>query len=146
LITGCHSVDTHDPAGGVSLGVAQVVAALLDPIGAPRDGVTVLGGEPTSQPRGLVALLRALKARGVHVVLYSGYSLEALARRPEPEVREALALTDLLIDGPYLATLAEGAGEWRGSRNQRLIPDPAAAIADGCARTGSRSAALFDAH
>jgi hypothetical protein len=37
-------------------------------------------------------------------------------------MREALDLADLLIDGPFIAALAEGAGEWRGSRNQRLIP------------------------
>ena len=39
-------------------------------------------------------------------------------------MREALALTDLLIDGRYVAALAAGAGEWRGSRNQRVIPRP----------------------
>jgi hypothetical protein len=38
-ITGCHVPETHDPAGGVLLPVADVVAAALDPSGAPRDGV-----------------------------------------------------------------------------------------------------------
>jgi anaerobic ribonucleoside-triphosphate reductase activating protein len=42
----CHSAETHDPTGGVVLEVAQVVATLLDPTGKPRDGVSVLGGEP----------------------------------------------------------------------------------------------------
>lgn len=37
---------THDPAGGTALSVAQVVDALLDPVGEPRDGITLLGGEP----------------------------------------------------------------------------------------------------
>lgn len=108
------------------LDVQIVVSALLDPAGDPRDGVTVLGGEPFAQPIGLAALLRGLKGRGVHTVVYSGYTLESLVRRAEPEVREALALTDLLIDGPFIAALTEGAGEWRGSRNQRLIARPGA--------------------
>ncbi len=43
---GCLAPDTHDPAGGVALGVADVVDALLHPSGEPRDGVTILGGEP----------------------------------------------------------------------------------------------------
>jgi organic radical activating enzyme len=38
--------ETHDPAGGTALPVADVVTAVLDPSGAPRDGVTITGGEP----------------------------------------------------------------------------------------------------
>ena len=40
----------------------------------------------------------------------------------------SLELTDLLIDGPFVAALADGAGEWRGSRNQRFISHPALAL------------------
>jgi anaerobic ribonucleoside-triphosphate reductase activating protein len=119
---GCYVPETHDPSGGVEIGVSEILATLLDRSGCPRDGVTVSGGEPFLQPIGLLVLLRALKACNVHVVVYSGYTLEALARRPEPEVQEALEIIDLLIDGPFIAALTEGAGEWRGSRNQRLIP------------------------
>jgi anaerobic ribonucleoside-triphosphate reductase activating protein len=121
----CVVPETHDPAGGVALPVPDVLAAVLDPGGLPRDGVTILGGEPFFQPAGLAALLRALKQRDIHTVVYSGYTLEALARRPEPEVREALELADVLIDGPYVAALAEGAGPWTGSANQRVIDLPA---------------------
>ena len=103
------------------LGVDDVVSALLDPIGEPRDGITVTGGEPFLQPKGLLALLQRLKARGVHVVVYTGFTLEALVGRLEPEIREVLQLTDILVDGPFVARLADGAGEWRGSRNQRVI-------------------------
>lgn len=101
--------------------MADVVTALLDPAGEPRDGISVLGGEPFYQPAGLLTLLHTLSARGIHTVAYSGYTLEALRRRSEPEVGAALELIDLLIDGPYIAALADGAGEWRGSRNQRVI-------------------------
>jgi hypothetical protein len=52
------------------------------------------------QPLALLALLRELKSRGIHTVVYTGHTLEVLARRPELEVREALELIDLLIDGP----------------------------------------------
>ena len=123
---GCHSRETWDPAGGRTLAVAAVAAALLDPDGAPRDGITVLGGEPFAQPDGLADLLAELRRRqpGIHITLYSGYALEALTRRPEPTVRMALDLADLLIDGPFVARLSLGAGEWRGSTNQRLIARP----------------------
>lgn len=122
---GCYVPETHDPRGGELLPVAAVAAAALDPAGAPRDGVTVLGGEPFAQPKGLAALLWFFKSQRTHTVVYTGYTLEALTRRGEPAVHEALALTDLLIDGPFLSALSDGAGEWRGSRNQRLIRRPA---------------------
>jgi len=77
------------------------------------------------QPAGLADLLKELQERSVHTVVYSGYTLEVLARRPEPAVWEALNLIDLLVDGPFVAALADGTGEWQGSRNQRLIHHPA---------------------
>lgn len=125
---GCYVPETHDPAGGVALTVTAIVASLLEQAGQPRDGVTVIGGEPFVQVAGLVLLLRRLKARGVHTTVYTGYTLKALARRPEAEVREAIGLVDLMVDGPFVAALANGAGEWRGSRNQRLITQPAAVL------------------
>jgi anaerobic ribonucleoside-triphosphate reductase activating protein len=121
---GCFVPETHDPSNGVVLSVPDIVTAVLDPAGAPRDGVTILGGEPFAQPSGLASLLRALKACDLHTIVYSGYTLEALARRGEGSVHAALRLTDLLIDGPYVAALADGAGRWRGSRNQRLVSRP----------------------
>ena len=124
---GCFVPLTHALDSGAVVPVDALVALLLDPSGEPRDGVSVLGGEPFLQPVGLAALLGRLKARGVHTTVYTGYTLEALGRRPEPTVRAALELTDLLIDGPFVAPLSQGAGEWRGSRNQRLISHPALA-------------------
>jgi len=121
---GCHVPETHDPAGGVVLPVADVAATALDPSGAPRDGITISGGEPFFQPEGLLALVRALRARGCpHLLVYSGYRLEVLRRRAdrEPAVRAVLADVDLLMDGPYVAARAAGAGSWRGSANQRLL-------------------------
>ncbi|MBI4499066.1 MAG: radical SAM protein [Chloroflexi bacterium] len=126
---GCFVPETHDPDGGTALSVAQVVDTLLDPAGEPRDGITMLGGEPMAQPKGLLALLSALKALNLHIVVYTGYTLDALGRRPELEIRKALLLTDLLIDGPFVATQAYDAGEWRGSRNQRLIYQPGVVLA-----------------
>lgn len=132
---GCYVPETHAVDGGAVRSVADVAAAAFDPAGEPRDGFAVLGGEPFFQPAALAALLRAFKAHGAHTVVYSGYTLKALRRRPEPEVREALQLTDLLIDGPFIAALAEGAGEWRGSRNQRVIMNPWAASRRGTLQT-----------
>ena len=121
---GCYVPETHDPHAGMSVAIEDAVALILDPTGEPRDGVTVCGGEPFAQVHDLVKLLERLKSLKIHTVVYSGYALEALANRSEPEVRSALTLIHVLIDGPFVAALAGGAGEWRGSRNQRVIHDP----------------------
>src|SRR5262249_6281222 len=118
---GCFAVETWPLDSGVELGVREVVERVLDPVGEPRDGVTVLGGEPFLQPDGLLALMTVLKQRGQHVTLYTGYTLEELTSRRDARVAEILALTDILIDGPFVKKLAKNAGEWRGSTNQRII-------------------------
>jgi anaerobic ribonucleoside-triphosphate reductase activating protein len=130
----CFVPASHSLDAGAVVRVDDLVEALLDPVGEPRDGVSVLGGEPMAQPVGLAALLRRLKARGLHTTVYTGYTLAALARQSEPAVRDVLELTDLLIDGPFVPALADGAGEWRGSRNQRLIRRPARALRSGRTR------------
>jgi anaerobic ribonucleoside-triphosphate reductase activating protein len=114
--------------------VRVIADALLDP-GYERDGITVVGGEPFAQPDGLAALLWELRRREpmLHLAAYSGYTLEALARRPERAVHAALDLLGLLIDGPFVSRLQHGAGEWRGSTNQRIIPHPGRILAAGIA-------------
>jgi anaerobic ribonucleoside-triphosphate reductase activating protein len=118
---GCIAVETWPLGSGVELPVSEVVKATLDPGGAPRDGVTVLGGEPFLQPEGLLSLVTALKAHGQHVTLYSGYMLEELLSRHDPVISKILDLADILIDGPFVKELSGDAGEWRGSTNQRII-------------------------
>ncbi len=129
---GCLVPHTWPLDSGSRRAVAAIADALLDPA-HPRDGVSVVGGEPFAQPEGLAALLAELRRRepGLHLTAYSGYTLEGLGRRREPAVRAALDLLDLLIDGPFVRHLHHGAGEWRGSTNQRLIPNPGRALATG---------------
>ena len=113
----------HDPAGGVLAPVDRLADALLDPA-HPRDGVSRLGGEPFAQPDGLLALVRALRARGCpHLLCYSGYTYEHLQRRArrDPAVGGVLAALDVLVDGPYVTALAGTGGPWTGSGNQRVI-------------------------
>lgn len=119
---GCYLPETHDPHAGKRLPITQVVELALAPEGEPRDGVTVLGGEPFDQPRALATIARELKRRGQHLTVYTGHTLEQLRERADPDVDEVLSTTDLLIDGPFVRELAQGAGEWRGSTNQRIIP------------------------
>lgn len=120
---GCWVPFLHPTDAGALIPVHQLAASLLDPA-YERDGVSILGGEPMQQPDGLVALVRALRASGCrHIVCYSGYTYERLRRMAEqrPAVGVVLDEIDVLIDGPFVAALAEHGGPWTGSGNQRII-------------------------
>jgi anaerobic ribonucleoside-triphosphate reductase activating protein len=125
---GCFVPETHSIYGGVEMKISEIVELLLAPEGEPRDGVTILGGEPFLQPDGLASLMRALKQRGQHITLYTGYTLEQLIARSEAAIRQTLELTDILIDGPFVKELSENAAEWVGSTNQRIIFHPALSL------------------
>jgi anaerobic ribonucleoside-triphosphate reductase activating protein len=125
----CITPDSWSFHGGALVPVSRLVQALLDPA-FERDGITVVGGEPFAQPEGLWVLVQELRARGCrHILVYSGYTYEWLRRTAErePAIGAVLDTIDILIDGPYVAALADGAGPWIGSGNQRVI-DLAATI------------------
>ena len=111
----CFNPASHDPQGGELRDVDELAGELAR--GEP-DGVSVSGGEPFQQPEALLALVRALRARRVvSILVFSGYALEELERRPgAPEI---LAEIDVLIAGRYDPELAT-ADPLLASANQRL--------------------------
>ena len=120
---GCWVPSLHPGDGGRPVPVDLLADAVLDP-SYERDGVSILGGEPFQQPEGLLALVRALRARGrPHLLAYSGYTYEQLRRMAErqPAIGAVLGDLDVLIDGPYVQARADSAGPWTGSGNQRVI-------------------------
>ena len=84
------------------------------------EGVTLLGGEPLTHAAGAAALARAVRQRGLTVMVFSGYTLEEARRMPDPAVADLLSLTDILVDGPYLREQPEARRRWIGSANQRI--------------------------
>jgi organic radical activating enzyme len=52
-VGGC-AVETWPLDSGVEMEAKEVVERVLDPVGEPRDGVSVLGGEPFLQLDGLL--------------------------------------------------------------------------------------------
>jgi len=120
---GCSTPESWNPLIGTHVPVDVLAGVLLDP-GYERDGVTIAGGEPFSQPQGLWALVQALRIRGCrHILVYSGYPYERLQRMAErqPAIGAVLDDAEVLIDGPFVAALADRGGPWTGSTNQRVI-------------------------
>jgi anaerobic ribonucleoside-triphosphate reductase activating protein len=117
---GCCNPEMLPFAGGLKLGVAEVLAQLDAATALGVEGITLLGGEPLAHAAGAAALARAARQRSLTVMVFSGYTLEEAQGLPEPAVRDLLAHTDILVDGPYVRELPETRRRWIGSANQRI--------------------------
>ena len=97
------------------------------------NGLSLLGGEPfepENQP-GLLELSRRIRAAYPEKSIwsFSGYLFDRdiLAQKlgPGETTRELLSYLDVLVDGPFVASLKNLNLRFRGSSNQRLIDIPA---------------------
>ena len=111
--------------------VIDKILAMLTP--AYIRGITYLGGEPfepETQP-GLLKLSRRIKASYPEKSIWSftGYLFDRdiLAKKlgPWEVTQELLSYLDVLVDGPFVASLKNLNLRFRGSSNQRLIDVPA---------------------
>ncbi|NET87324.1 MAG: radical SAM protein [Kamptonema sp. SIO1D9] len=87
-----------------------------------NQGVTFSGGEPFWQATALAELAAKLKAKGLNVMSFTGFTLAEL-RSPKapPGAEKLLAQLDILIDGPYLESLAINSPDSPvSSRNQKI--------------------------
>lgn len=82
------------------------------------EGVSFLGGEPFAQAEALAAVARGVKAAGLSVMVFSGYTLGELRAMDAPGVADLLASADLLVDGRYDASKRTTSRRWVGSHNQ----------------------------
>ena len=118
---GCHNPQTHDFGGGRLVSAREIFERFTEnPL---LSGITFSGGEPFSQPAPLAFLAGAIKAAGKTVIVYSGYTLEALLEKAlaDDAVRSLLSFADMLVDGPYVEELRDLNLPFRGSANQRLL-------------------------
>jgi anaerobic ribonucleoside-triphosphate reductase activating protein len=84
------------------------------------EGITLLGGEPFAHVVAAAAIAQATQKLGLSVMVFSGYTLEQLQTRHEPEVAVLLAHTDILVDGPYERDKPDHLRRWIGSTNQGI--------------------------
>lgn len=116
---GCHNPHTHDPAGGTTHSIEELVERMRsNPL---TDGLTLSGGEPFEQAEDCLLLARAAHENGLNVWSYTGYLFEYLRDQGTESQRALLAEVDVLVDGPFLLAERTLSLPWRGSGNQRLI-------------------------
>lgn len=130
---GCHNPETHDPDGGRDMALEEIAAQYLEnPL---LSGITFSGGEPFAQAQAFALLGKKIAGLGGNIITYSGYTFEELLSGKIPGAASLLAITDLLIDGPYIQELRSLELPFRGSSNQRILDRQArVALAAGMAK------------
>lgn len=118
---GCHNPQTHDFLGGYDDDTDSLFERIIkNPL---LDGATFSGGEPFCQARPLAELAVRLRAAGLGVMSYSGFTVEELIREASSEnaYMELLNSIDYLVDGRFVESLKSYECRFRGSTNQRII-------------------------
>lgn len=117
----CHNQATHDFNGGYDCEISKITEAVkANPL---LDGVTFSGGEPFCQPEAFCALAAELRKirSDLNIMTYSGYTYEELKAMNDEAVDKLLSVTDLLVDGRFIAEQKDLTLLFRGSSNQRII-------------------------
>lgn len=117
---GCYVPQTHKRENGSLVPISSIIKEIVTNR-SEHDGVTILGGEPFDQAASVAELVSRLKKLGFHITVYTGNTIETLIGRKDKSVDYILTHIDLLIDGPFIRQLKDNAGEYKGSRNQRII-------------------------
>ncbi|MEG6571580.1 anaerobic ribonucleoside-triphosphate reductase activating protein [[Clostridium] cellulosi] len=117
----CHNPQTWPFSGGKKVTPERIMAEIKkDPL---LTGVTLSGGEPFCQPKAMAEIARLTHEAGLDVVTFTGYLFEHLVEKAKEDdaVRDLLNETDVLVDGPFIASLKSYDLKFRGSSNQRAI-------------------------
>ena len=123
---GCHNPETWDFERGLEFTTGTLTKIIngLTAQGIQRD-LCIMGGEPLCDENAFLTYLviKEVKEKvpNAKIYIWSGYTYEELQRRTHPQVRNALELADVLIDGPYIEAERDVTLDMRGSRNQRII-------------------------
>lgn len=116
---GCFNPSSWSFSSVTKISSDELAARILATEGI--DGITFSGGEPFAQAGALACIGEQARDKGLTIVTYTGYTYEQLTARANPDWDRLLAVTDLLIAGPYSKTLA-CSHPYIGSSNQQVIP------------------------
>lgn len=118
---GCHNPSTHSFQDGEIVKISNILKYIDEnPL---IQGVTFSGGEPLCQVKPFLSLAKEVKNRNLHLLIYTGYTIEELEIRmkKEHELEELLRTADHLIEGRFVQKLRNLSLPYRGSSNQRII-------------------------
>lgn len=115
---GCHNPQSWDWENGIPYSLQEI----MDIVREEDFDVTLTGGDPLYHPASLTLLVKALKDNARNVWIYTGYTWEEINR--DEALYNAIAMADVLVDGPFIKELRDPDLKFRGSANQRIINIP----------------------
>jgi anaerobic ribonucleoside-triphosphate reductase activating protein len=118
---GCHNPSTHSFEGGELVDVESIVYDIKKyPM---LDGVTCSGGECFEKAEEFAHIAKEVKAMGLSVWAYTGYTLEEIMQNQNQRKgwNDFIKYIDVLVDGRYQEDNKDLSLCFRGSTNQRLI-------------------------
>ena len=115
---GCHNPQSWD----FSAGQPMPIVSIVEVVEKHGFNVTFTGGDPLYTPEALTALAKALKERGYSIWCYTGFDFGQIWL--QPEYADLWQYIDVVVDGPYIASLRDTSLRFKGSSNQRLINVP----------------------
>lgn len=125
---GCHNRQAQDPQFG-SLITDRTVDEIASNIVKRHfiRGITLTGGDPLYAPEKTLHFMQELDDRlpmPYTVWLYTGYTWEEIkaGMKKDSDLRTLIHdFVDVVVDGPFVADLADRTLAFRGSSNQRII-------------------------
>lgn len=125
----CHNPETWDFMGGKEF-TTDTLREIITAIGANgiERNFCVMGGEPLCQENLFLTQLLCQTVRNeypnIKIYIWTGYNYDDLANKAkcgDTKLSNIFALSDYVIDGPYIAAERDITLPMRGSRNQRII-------------------------
>lgn len=123
---GCHNPELQNFIGGKEFD-GSVLNNIVNGIVANgiKRNLCIMGGEPLCEENKFLTFMVVDKVKTVYpdipVYIWTGYTLEELANRRDERIMKILAITDYLIDGPYIEEERDTTLKMRGSKNQRVL-------------------------
>lgn len=136
---GCHNGDSWDYDGGRRYRISDLLDDMQrDPL---CNGLSVSGGDPFYRISETTELVSEARRRmpSITVWIWSGFRYEELME--DADAARLLSICDVLVDGPFIASLRDPELAWRGSSNQRVIDLVATRKAEADAAEGSHASA-----
>lgn len=128
---GCHNKAAQDPLYGNNITDSDIDDISSNIVRRPFiRGITLTGGDPLFCPAKTLNFMNELTARTrdkYSCWIYTGYTWEEVkTNMAHNKALKELIITycDVLIDGQYVAALADRTLMFRGSSNQRIIDVP----------------------
>ena len=114
---GCHNPQSWPFDAGRPTPIKDILDEILSD---PFADVTFTGGDPFYQAEAFAALARLIHAHSQKTIwCYTGFHYEQILAHPT--LKALLQETDVLVDGPFVASLKDESLVFRGSSNQRII-------------------------